>query len=611
VTPAARRVAVAAALATLLGLGFALRLFRWSEAPPGPWIDEALALRAARAAAAAPLLGTTPLQPPDAGFVNSWLTNLSLRGLGTIDRVAGGGMASVRAMSLLPSLVLLLAIVAVAAEASGRRPGPVLVAGVLASTSSWLLVTGRWGWNAVATSALVTLAAWLALRAARTGSVRLAAAAGALLGLSLWGYVAAWALVPLPPVLLAAALLRRDAGPEARRRVGVAAAGLLACVVVASPLVSHYAAHPERALARTRELSATRAGSPGLLPGLSRNAAAYARLFTTGGDPNERHGDPERPVLPLAVTGLALVATVDGLRRGGAALLLAAAAALFLAASVLAVEESANAYRAVHAAPFLVVLAALGAARLVELAGEARRSFATVVLALVLVAVSLQDVTAFLRWLSSPRLYGAFGGPERDLADAISTELAARGPADVVLAPGAARNSFVVDALLQAPRSTAPAIRQTTGPVELRYVPARDVLLADAATQESSGALRALGASPVSSGGALPGRPGWALWRVPAARAREAARAFVETYPRVPSPGVGSFAAAEEGLYTFTSRGGLEARLDGEVLFGASRPAGSVTALLAAGCHELSVRALAPGAALRVTAPDGFVLPPS
>ncbi len=136
-TEPARRAALGASLLALLALGFALRLFRWSEAPPGPWIDEALALRAARSAAAsgAPLVGTSPLQPPDAGFVNSWISNLSLRGLSVVDRAAGGGIASVRAMSILPSLVLLLAIVGVAAEASGGRPFPILVAILLASTA--------------------------------------------------------------------------------------------------------------------------------------------------------------------------------------------------------------------------------------------------------------------------------------------------------------------------------------------------------------------------------------------------------------------------------------------------------------------------------------------
>jgi hypothetical protein len=611
VTDGARRAVLAAVLLALLGLGGALRLHRLREAPPGPWIDEALALRAARIAAAegAPLLGTSPLQPPDAGFVNSWLTNLSLRGLSAVDRFAGGGIDSVRAMSLLPSLVLLLAIAALAAEASSRRPLVVVVALLLGSTSSWLLVTGRWGWNAVATSSVVAVAAVCALRAARRGSAGWGAAAGVLLGLSLWGYVAAWALAPLPPLLLGAALLRRDGTPGTRRLRIAAAAGLAACLLAAAPLALHYAAYPERALARTSELSPARGGAPDVLPALARNAAAYARLFTVGGDPNERHGDPDRPVLPVPVTALALLGVAGGLRRAGPALLLATAAALFLLASLLAVESSANAYRAVHAAPFLVVLAALGAARLVDLVPEARRGAAAAALLLVLGVSSALDTAGFLRWLSSPRLYGAFGGPERDLADAVAGELAAGGPADVLLAPGAARNAFVVDALLQAPRSPSPAIRQAPGLGSLRYVPSRDVLFADVATDPGGAAPRALGASPVASGGALPGFPGWVLWRVPAARAAAAARASLEAFPLVPAPGRGSLDVPEEGLYTFSSRGGVEARLDGGVLFGASRPAGALTARLGAGRHELVVVATAPGAVLRVTGPDGFVRP--
>ncbi len=610
-TEAVRRATLGAALLALLALGFGLRLFRWSESPPGPWIDEALALRAARSANAngAPLVGTTPLQPPDAGFVNSWSTNLSLRGLSAIDRIAGGGMASVRAMSILPSLVLLLVIVALAWEASGLRRFPVLIAGLLASSSSWLLVTGRWGWNAVATSACVTAAAWVVLRAVRTSSLLLGAVSGGLLGLSLWGYVAAWALAPLPPLLFVAALLRRGDSPEARRGVRVVASGLGVWLLVVAPLVFHYAEHPDRAFARTRELSAPRAGASGVLPALVKNGVAYAKLFTIGGDPNERHGDPGRPVLPAAVALLALAGAADALRRQGAARLLAVAGGLFLLASLLAREESANAYRAVHAAPFLIVLAAIGAQRLVDVLGPSRRAFATTAVALVLVASALLDVAGFLRWLSSPRLYGAFGGPERDLADAVAAELSARGPADVLLAPAAARNAFVVDALLQAPRSASPAIRQGTGLAELRYVPSRDVLFADAATEEHSSEPRSLGAVPVASGGSLPGQPGWTLWRVPAGRAAEKARAFLERFPRIADSGSGRLVVPEEGLYTFSSRGGLDVRLDGGVVFGASRPSGALTARLAPGRHELTVQELAPGARLSVTGSDGFVLP--
>jgi hypothetical protein len=227
----------------------------------------------------------------------------------------------------------------------------------------------------------------------------------------------------------------------------------------------------------------------------------------------------------------------------------------------------------------------------------------------VVTAASVADTAGFLRWLASPRLYGAFGGPERDLADAVAADIAARGPADVLLGPGAARNAFVVDALLQDPRSAAPAIRQGAGLTAFRYVPARDVLYADAATATSVDDARALGAFPTASGGVLPGFGGWTLWRLTAARAAGAARAVLERFPLIPSRGTGSLLVAEEGLYTFASRGGLDAILDGGVVFAASRPAGAFTARLAAGRHDLAVRARAPGAVLRVTGPDGFVLP--
>jgi len=608
-----RRAACAAALLALLALGVALRLHRWREAPPGPWIDEALGLRAARIAAAtgAPLLGTSPLQPPDAGFVNFWVTNPALRLVSVLDHAAGGGIASARAISILPALALLLAGALLAAEAARGRPGTLLAAAALLSTSSWLLSTGRWGWLAVGTSGLVVLAAFAALRAGRLSSVAWAVAAGALLGASAWGYPAAWALLPLPLLVLAVALRRRREGGDGRRAVALAASSLAAWALVVAPLALHYAAHPERGLARTRELSAARGGTEGTLRALGRNAAAYARLAVAGGDPNERHGDPARPVLPLAVSGLALVALADGLRRPGPARVLGVFAALLVVASLLAVEESANAFRTSLVAPFLLVLAALGAERLVEALGPARRRLATAALALVVATAAASDASGFLRWLSSPRLYGAFGGPERDLADAVAAELAARGPADVLLAPGAARNAFVVDALLQEPRSAAPAIRQASGLGAQRYVPSRDLLFADSATGERSAKARALGAAPAGSGGALPGFPGWALWRVPREEAARAARASLEGYPLLPARGTGSLLVLEEGLYTFSSRGGVEATLDGGVVFGAGRPAGILTARLAAGRHDLRERALSPGAALRVTGPDGFVRPPS
>ncbi len=609
-TERARRALLGATLLALLGLGLALRLFRWSELPPGPWIDEALALRAARiaSAAGAPLVGTSPLQPPDAGFVNFWVTNPVLRGISAIDRATGGGIAAIRAISIGPSLLLLLGAAALAGQASAGRTLPFLAACALLSTSSWLLSTGRWGWLAVATSALVVLAAAAALQAARRFSRGWGAVAGALLGLSAWGYPSAWALLPLPLLVLAEEGRRQRAPGRDRRFLGLAAAGFFAWALVTAPLAIHYAKYPERALARTRELSSPRNGES-LTSALFRNAVSYTKLFTIGGDPNERHGDPGRPVLPVAVTALAVLGAACGLRRRGVARLLVTIAGLLLLASLVAVEDSANAFRTSPAAPFLIVLAALGAERLVEAFGPSRRSFVVTALTLVLAASALLDTAGFLRWLSSPRLYGAFGGPERDLADAVSTEIARRGPADVLLGPAAARNASVVDALLQPPGSAAPAVRQGTGLTELRYVPTRDLLFADAATAERSAEPRGLGAVAIVSGGVLAGHPGWTLWRVPAKRVAEIARTHLEGFQRIPAPGAGNLLVAEEGLYTFASRGGLDVSLDGGVVFGGARPAGGLTALLAAGRHELAVRKLVPDAILRVTGPDGFVLP--
>ena len=606
-----RRAVTVAILLACLGAGVVLRLHRWREAPPGPWIDETLALRAARVATheAAPLLGTSPLQPPDAGFVNFWVTNPVLAAISALDRLAGGGIASVRAMSLAPSLVLLFAAAGLAARAAAGRLLPCLAACALLSTSSWLLSTGRWGWIAVGTSALVVLAAWAALRAAALSSRGWGAVAGALLGSSVWGYVAAWALVPLPFLLLLDAWRRRRARESGRQDISVAAAGLAAFLAVVAPLAFHYAAHPDRALARTRELSATRTGANGALAALGRNVVGYAKLFTVGGDPNERHGDPARPVLPVAVSGLALVAVAEGIRRSGAARLLAAVAGLFLLAGLLAAEESANAFRTSLAAPPLIVLAALGAERLVAAVGAPRRRLATGIVAVVVAVAALSDASGFLRWLSSPRLYGAFGGPERDLADAVAAQISAGGPADVVLAPGAARNAFVVDALLAGPRSVGPAIRQAAGPGAFRYVPSRDVLFADAATGVAPGVARSLGASEIASGGRLPGLSGWTLWRMPASRAAHGAREHLARFPLIPARGTGRLAVPEEGLYTFSSRGGVDVALDGRVVFDRTRPAGALTARLGAGRHELEVRPLAPGAVLRVVGPDGFVLP--
>jgi hypothetical protein len=485
----ATRVSVVVALAALLGAG--LRLVNLSAWPPGPWIDEAYVLRASRLLPpGAPLFGTTALTPPGEGFVNAWTPNLTLRAVRALDVAAGGGLASFRAVSVVPALALLAAFLFLAAEAGRGRPFALGAAAVLGASSMWLLTTGRWGWDAVASSAFAALATAAGLRAARTGSAALAALAGACAGLGAYGYAAGRLLLVAPAVVLALAGVRglaRRAG--ARPLARLAALALAAEVVVFAPLAAHYARNPDRLFARERELSLLRHGGAdaGLL--LARNVVDYAALFFWRGDVNERHGDPRRPVVPAAVAGLALVGAAWGAARGGSARALLLPAGLFLAGGLLASEDTgANAYRISPMAPYVLALAGLGAAAVLEAIPPERRPLAAAVLGGVVALAAASDAAAFARWGASPRTWGAFGGPERELADAFVAASKGGPPARIVLdARGAARNPYVVEELLAPPgarRGPVVAFRDLT---DARLRLGENVLYADGGALAAAG----------------------------------------------------------------------------------------------------------------------------
>ena len=456
---ARERAVLVAVLVMSATAGVWLRTIHLETWPPGPWIDEAYALRAARLLPEeAPLLGTSALTPPGEGFVNAWTPNLYLVFTNAVDRVAGGGIASFRALSVVPALVLLAGLFALAFEAARGRPFALGTTVALGASSMWLLTTGRWGWNAVATSALIVLATEAALVAARTASRAWAAAAGALAGLGVYGYAAGRLLVVAPVLVLAMGLPRRDTG--GRRRTVLAGIALAAAGAVALPLLAHLIRYPDRAFAREREISAFRGGVRPACVALAQNVADYAALFFLHGDANERHGDPARPIVPVAVSGLALVGAAFGLRRGGVERAVALPAALSLLGGLLSSETTgANAYRVSPAAPFLLVLAGLGADRLLAgLPESSRRRGAFTLAGLVAVSAAL-DTASFVRWAESPRTWGAFGGPERELADALSA-VQAEGPRRVVLnLRTASRNAYVVEELLAPPgHRSAPVI---------------------------------------------------------------------------------------------------------------------------------------------------------
>lgn len=439
--------------------GVWLRTTHLETWPPGPWVDEAYALRAARLLPVdAPLFGTTALTPPDEGFVNAWTPNLYLVFTSAVDRLAGGGIASFRALSVIPALVLLASLFALAFEVARGRPFALGSTVALGASSMWLLTTGRWGWNAVATSALIVLATFAALVAARKASRAWAAAAGAIAGLGVYGYAAGRVLFVVPALVLLAGTPGLDT--DRRRRALLAGIAFAAAVTVALPLLVDFVRHPDRALAREREISVFRGGVRPACIALAQNVADYAVLFFLHGDTNERHGDPARPILPVAVSGLALAGAAFGLRRGGVERAVALPAALALLGGLLSWEATGtNAYRVSPAAPFLVVLAGLGADRLRAGLPESLRRWGAFTLAGLVAISAALDIAGFARWAESPRTWGAFGGPERELADTLSAARA-KGPRRIVLnLRTASRNAYVVEELLAPPgHRSAPVV---------------------------------------------------------------------------------------------------------------------------------------------------------
>lgn len=610
-TERTRATLVAAAASALLLAGLGLRLVNASGWPPGPWLDEAHALRSARGLpAGAPFAGSVPLLPPESGFVNFWVTTPWLRLTGLVDEVAGGGMGSIRAVSIGASVLLFVLSALLAREATRPSGAGFLGALALLATSSWLLATGRWGWIAVATTALLVGAAWAALVAARSGSCSLAFASGALLGLAQYGYPSAWLVLPLPLLAAAFSLLRRQ-----RESARIALFGLVGTLLVAAPLALHYLREPDRILARPREISPLKGGPSATFRALALSAEAHGVRFLLRGDGNPRHGDPSRPVLPPAAVGLALAGGAAVLFRPGRERLLLAATVLLLLGGLLAVEApGANSFRISPAAPFLLVLSGVGLSALLRAAPPRFLRQAGVLLGVTVAVTALLETRAFVRWASSPVLRGAFGGPERELADALAAALRHTGPAGVFVEPTrTCRSVFVVEALLGPPgpreRPSISLVRLDGGRVEWRFVPEGDVLLATSDTAEGADVASRLGGLRVATGVDLAGWGRWAVHRLPAAAVLSDARDVLARFPELVATSSGELDARSEGLYTFEARGPLRATLDGIPIFGsADRPAtGSAVARLARGRHRLVVVALQPSARLRVVPPDGFV----
>ncbi len=220
------------------------------------------------------------------------------------------------------------------------------------------------------------------------------------------------------------------------------------------------------------------------------------------------------------------------------------------------------------------------------------------------------DVSGFVRWVTGPHVTESFGVAERRLTEAIETERR-RSPSEILVHPTrAARNVYFVDVLLGRPRDGGRhAVTIGTAGVETAWtrVPDGDVLFAADGSPEVLKAMASLGGRLVARAQPEDGGLPWALYRIPREAAVPAAERALDGLARVSAPG-GNFFAPEDGLYVFTTRGGMRVAFDGRVLFDGN--AGGYVALrLAKGRHRLAAERHRASAGLLVVAPDGFALP--
>ncbi|MCM3876187.1 MAG: hypothetical protein NEA02_07185, partial [Thermoanaerobaculia bacterium] len=531
-----------AALFLALGaLGVFLRVVRAGDWPAGPWIDQLYLLRSARLAAVEgwSLFGTTPMQPPDFLFSSGmryYPSHIFLLPLAAADRLAGGGMASVRLIALGSGVLLFLAALALAKEATRERPRALLPAAALLATSLWLLTQARWACEHVLTSAVVTAAAAAGLRAWRRSSPAWAIVSGTLFGLGAAGYSSARLALALPAAVFVGAWV---SGHRVVRRLAIVA--LLAEVVVIAPLALTYARQPERLTAHVKNLSILSRPPGEVERAFFSNVRDYAALFFVRGDAIARHGDPDRPVVLAGVGVFLLAGVAAGVARPGVERLFLIPIAVFLAGGLLARDtESANASRVSLATPFVLTLAALGAAALVVALPERhRRAGGAAVFGIVLVTATL-DVSGFIRWVTGTHVPDSFGVGERRLAEAIEKERR-RAPAEILVHPvRAARTVYFVDILLGRPNDGGRhAVRLGTAGLETAWtrVPEGDVLFAADESPEVRRTVAGLLGTPVAHADPEDGGLPWALYRIPRETSAPAAQRALDGLALVPAPG--------------------------------------------------------------------------
>jgi len=342
--PEASRAALGAAippwgeallLAALILLAFFMRLYQLGLMPPGIFVDETnIALDALHI-----LEGR-----PDSPFGTGWYETPTMYAyyLLPLFKTLGVNLAALKAASVMPALLTVLALYPLAREMFGIPTA--LTATFLLAINRWHVNMSRWGCNELAPPLFQIGATYFLLRGSRRQHLGDYALGGLLLGLGMYTYLASRLVVAsVAAYVLYRALVERGLRPGASLRSGSPlraglsepeasgvepgpagflrrARGLaLFCLVYAmafAPLASHYVRDPFTFFNRSREIfilnDVRQAGS---WKPVWDNVRLHLEMFHVAGDENPRHNLPGTPMLDAVTGALFLMGLGYSLRR--------------------------------------------------------------------------------------------------------------------------------------------------------------------------------------------------------------------------------------------------------------------------------------------------------
>jgi hypothetical protein len=438
----------AIAVATLLALAMALRLYALQEAPFSLFRDEArhglVALQILRDSTYRPVFVPPPVSQPAAYmYALAW--------------VFGRWGASAFTLRLVSAVAGCLAIPLLWAMLRPRfGSGVALLAAFALAASSWHVTISRFAMPYVLPTLLALPAYGLLRRALQRGGPGYFAGAGLAIGLAQYGAQTSRVLGLVAAAMIVDAFRAAEGrGKVTRRQIAVGAAVALAvALLVAAPLLNAARLDPGAFFARTQEVALWNGdGALGdYFPRiLLRNVLRYAGAFNVEGDWNGRHHLPGAPLLDPVAGVFAAIGVVMVLRRLGNPD--ARFVAIWFLAGLLPGLLSADAptaLRIIEAAPAAYALAALGVAA--TLGGMPRLLVAAPLMSVVLL---FNAWTYFVRMYESPAVWRR-GGPVASRVGEALGEARARG----VLATG---GPILVPTALLASADDGDVLRFLTG----------------------------------------------------------------------------------------------------------------------------------------------------